>query len=193
MVCHPQAHVKVYFFLCKNLAKAFLLSLSPLAEKLQLFPLFLQTKHITLMIMISTVPGNTPTGPTIFPEGKSWHGMALGTDRRMISTVLQAIAQLIQPRCWKQHKHVYSHLVHSVLCKYWLALLWKGSRSQTELSAFPCFSLFFFFLAARHFLFFPNLLDSHHHRRYFKSYLVLKTNPLCLKMHSTCTGKDKGR
>lgn len=38
--------------------------------------------------------------------------------------------------------HIHARLVHPILCKYWLALLWKGSWSQTELSAFPCFSLF---------------------------------------------------
>lgn len=76
--------------------------------------------------------------------------------------------------------HIYSRLVHPILCKYWLALLWKGSWSQTELSPFPCFFLFSF-LAARHFLFFPNLLDSHLYRRYLSPISCSRQIPFASK------------
>lgn len=116
------------------------------------------------MIVISTAPGNTPIGPNIFLEvwyqTQAWD---VTGDRQ--ENDFHCLAQLIQPHCWKQHRQIYSQLVHPILCKYWLTLLWKGSWSQTELSPFPCFFLFAF-LAARHFLFFPNVLDSYHYRRY---------------------------
>lgn len=117
--------------------------------------------------------------------------MPLGTDRKMTSIVLQAIAQLIEPSCWKEHEHIYAWLVHPILCKYWLALLWKGSWSQTELSAFPCCSLFFF-LAARHFLFSPNLLYSHHYRSYLSPISCSRQIPFASKCIPPAQGKTRG-
>lgn len=123
-----------------------------------------------------------PLAQSSFSKGeiKTRHRITPGTDRRMTSMVLQAILQLTQPYCLKQHDHIYAQLFHPILYNCLLVLLCEGSWSQIELAAFPCFSPFLS-LTARHFSFFSSLPDLYHYRRYFSPISCSRQIPFASK------------
>lgn len=132
------------------------------------------------MIIILIAPGNTPIGPTIFLEGwyqnQTWDatGDRQESDFHCLAGYCPADTTTLLETA---RAHINARLVHPILCKYWLALLWKGSWSQTELSAFPCFSLFPLWQSGT----FCSSLDSHHYRRYLSPFSCSRQIPFASK------------
>lgn len=189
MFCHPRTHVKVYFLLCKSLAKA--------------------SSSVFLLWLNSSSSFSCSCRPCT-SRWWSWSPLPLGT----LTTIF--LAGWYQNQTWdatgdRQENDFHclegsypadtATLLESAqahkrsTCSLYIVQILACSALERKLKSnwIISISLFLpFFLFSRQFLFLPDLLDSHHYRRYLSPVSCSRQIPFASKCIPPAQAKTRG-